>query len=50
MLEGWYDTAVSKGEELKTCMSSHDLGMELAVVVQVNGGTNDMSIPGGRSL
>ena len=25
-------------------MSSHKLGIELAVVVQANGGTNDMSI------
>jgi hypothetical protein len=36
-------TLVSIGEELKACMSSHDLGMELAVVVQANGGTNYMS-------
>lgn len=42
-----YDTLVSMGEELKACMSSHDLGMELAVVVEANGGTNDMSIWGG---
>ena len=39
-----YDTKVSMGEELKTCMSSYELGMELAVVVEGNGGTNDKSI------
>ena len=42
-----YDTLVSMGEQLKACMYSQELGMELAVVVKANGGTNDMSIWGG---
>ena len=41
-----YDTLVSMGKELKACMSSHELGMELTVVVQANAGINDMSIWG----
>ena len=41
-----YDTLVSMGKELKTCMSSHELGMELTMVVQANAGINDMSIWG----
>ena len=41
-----YDTLVSMGKELKACMSSHELGMELTMVVQANAGINDMSIWG----
>ena len=32
------------GEQLKACMSSLEPGMELGVVVEGNGGTNDMSM------
>ena len=39
-----HDTIVSMGEQLKACMSSLELGMELGVVVEGNGGTNDMSM------
>ena len=37
-----YETLVSMGQELKSCMSSEVLGNLLAAVVEENGGKNDL--------
>ena len=39
-----HDTIVSMGEQFKAYMSSLELGMEFGVVVDGNGGINDMSM------
>jgi hypothetical protein len=41
-----YETLVSMGQELKSCMSSEVLGNLLAAVVEENGGKNDLSVWG----